>query len=106
MTGYTTTPHLHIQVDNEETPFYPYWPFTLSDAAEAGYSFFEGVDAGLNQDLIAKYSVDPLDFIRYATGVEGTSVSPSVPLNAAPPSPAPVPQPIPETKPVPAPLAP
>lgn len=41
MTGYTTTPHLHLQVDNEEAPFYPYWPFTLTEAAEAGYSFFE-----------------------------------------------------------------
>jgi len=41
LTGYTTTPHLHLQVDSEEAPFYPYWPFTLTEAAEAGYSFFE-----------------------------------------------------------------
>lgn len=75
LTGFTTTPHLHIQVDNEEAPFYPYWPFTLTEAAEAGYSFFEGVDAGLNQDLIEKYSVDPIDFIRNATGVEGNTSS-------------------------------
>jgi hypothetical protein len=75
LTGFTTTPHLHIQVDNEEAPFYPYWPFTLTEAAEAGYSFFEGVDAGLNQDLIQKYSVDPIDFIRNATGVEGNTSS-------------------------------
>jgi hypothetical protein len=80
MTGYTTTPHLHIQVDNEEAPFYPYWPFTLTEAAEAGYSFFEWVDAGLNQDLIAKYSVDPLDFIQNATGVDGA-------MNSAPQKP-------------------
>lgn len=81
LTGFTTTPHLHIQIDNDETPFYPYWPFTLTDAAEAGYSFFEGVDVGLNQDLIAKYSVDPLDFIRNATGVEWTTTStPSQPV--------------------------
>lgn len=84
MTGYTTTPHLHLQVDNEEAPFYPYWPFTLTEAAEAGYSFFEWVDAGLNQDLIAKYSVDPLDFIRNAGGVEWN-------LNSAPEAPTPPP---------------
>lgn len=92
MTGYTTTPHLHLQVDNEEAPFYPYWPFTLSEAAEAGYSFFEWVDAGLNQDLIAKYSVDPLDFIKNATGIEwsmnsapeSTTITP--PIVAAPPT--------------------
>ncbi|MBP6921259.1 peptidoglycan DD-metalloendopeptidase family protein [Candidatus Gracilibacteria bacterium] len=84
MTGYTTTPHLHLQVDNEDTPFYPYWPFTLTEAAEAGYSFFEGVDAGLNQDLIAKYSVDPLDFIQNAKGIDGV-------MNSAPELPAPRP---------------
>lgn len=77
LTGFTTTPHLHIQVDNEEAPFYPYWPFTLTEAAEAGYSFFEGVDAGLNQDLIEKYSVDPLDFIKNATGIEWNSSTPA-----------------------------
>ncbi len=70
MTGFTTTPHLHLQVDNESAPFYPYWPFTLTEAATAGYSFFDGVDAGLNQDLIAKYSVDPIDFVKNATGIE------------------------------------
>lgn len=93
MTGYTTTPHLHIQVDNEEAPFYPYWPFTLTEAAEAGYSFFEGVDAGLNQDLIAKYSVDPIDFIKNSTGVEWNTSSntPVETVNTPVPSPEPVP---------------
>lgn len=73
LTGYTTTPHLHIQIDNEEAPFYPYWPFTLNEAAEAGYSFFEWVDAGLNQELIGKYSIDPLDFIRNAKWIESSN---------------------------------
>jgi Peptidase family M23/S-layer homology domain len=84
MTGYTTTPHLHLQVDNEDAPFYPYWPFTLTEAAEAGYSFFEWVDAGLNQDLIEKYSVDPIDFIQSATWVDGAqekSASASIDIN-------------------------
>ncbi len=94
LTGFTTTPHLHIQVDNEEAPFYPYWPFTLTEAAEAGYSFFEGVDAGLNQDLIEKYSVDPIDFIRNATGVDGNTssntTSPTQPTPAPTPAPSPV----------------
>lgn len=55
MTGFTTTPHLHIQVDNEETPFYPYWPFTLTEAGDAGMSFFDGVDNGLNSSLIMQH---------------------------------------------------
>jgi len=100
LTGYTTTPHLHIQIDNEEAPFYPYWPFTLTEAAEAGYSFFEWVDAGLNQDLIGEYSVDPLDFIKNATGVESnnsintttpnTSIPASEPVAPVPVAPVPV----------------
>lgn len=89
LTGFTTTPHLHIQVDNEEAPFYPYWPFTLTEAAEAGYSFFDGVDAGLNQDLIEKYSEDPLDFIKNATGVESTVPTTPVTPVASTPTPAP-----------------
>ncbi len=70
LTWYTTTPHLHLQVDNEDAPFYPFWPFTLTEAAESGYSFFEWVDAWLNQELIDRYSVDPIDFIKNATGIE------------------------------------
>ena len=36
---------------------------------------YSAVDAGLNQDLIAKYSVDPIDFIEKATPVDGAYVS-------------------------------
>jgi murein DD-endopeptidase MepM/ murein hydrolase activator NlpD len=75
MTGMTTTPHLHIQIDNEWAPFYPYWPFDYNQAAEAGMDMFEAVDAWLNQDLILKYSVDPLDFITHATTIDGPSVA-------------------------------
>ncbi len=75
MTGMTTTPHLHIQIDNEEAPFYPYWPFNWSEASEAGLNMYDAVDAGLNQELIAKYSVDPLDFIKKATTIDGPSVA-------------------------------
>lgn len=75
MTGMTTTPHLHIQVDNDEAPFYPYWPFTYSEAAWAGLNMYEAVDAWLNQDLISKYSVDPLDFIKNARTIDGNLIA-------------------------------
>ncbi len=82
MTGMTTTPHLHIQVDNDEAPFYPYWPFDYKQASDAGLNMYEAVDAGLNQDLILKYSVDPIDFIKKATTIDGPSVaSESIPKN-------------------------
>jgi hypothetical protein len=66
MTGKTTTPHLHLQIDRAGAPFLPYWPFTISEAHEAGYDFFEAVSQGLNKEQIYRYSVDPLDFIEHA----------------------------------------
>ena len=97
MTGMTTTPHLHIQVDNDEAPFYPYWPFDYSEANDAGLNMFDAVDAGLNQDLILKYSVDPLDFIKKATTIDGPSVAaertePVVPVTKTTPKPNPKPE--------------
>lgn len=71
MSGITTTPHLHLQIDNDDAPFQPYWPFTFDDANAAGVSFFDGVSNGLNQDLIDLYSVDPIDFIEHAVAVDG-----------------------------------
>lgn len=66
MSGITTTPHLHLQIDNEDAPFYPYWPFSLEDAGSANMSFFDGVSNGLNKDILDLYSVDPIHFIKKA----------------------------------------
>ncbi len=70
MSGITTTPHLHLQIDNEQAPFYPYWPFSLEDAGNASMSFFDGVSNGLNKDVIDLYSVDPIRFIQKAWAVD------------------------------------
>jgi hypothetical protein len=72
MSGITTTPHLHIQIDNEDAPFYPYWPFSLEDAGEASMSFFDGVSNGLNKDILDLYSVDPIHFIEKAGAVDSS----------------------------------
>lgn len=34
MTGITTTPHLHFQIDKSTAPFHAYWPYTFREAAD------------------------------------------------------------------------
>jgi murein DD-endopeptidase MepM/ murein hydrolase activator NlpD len=64
MSGIATTPHLHIQIDTEEAPFHPYWPFTSSDSRSAGLSFFDSIDAGLGKEHAMQYNVHPIHFIN------------------------------------------
>lgn len=63
MTGITTTPHLHFQVDKPDAPFHPYWPFNGSDMRNAGVGFFEAVNIGLGKDRAQQYSYHPMDFV-------------------------------------------
>lgn len=71
MSGITTTPHLHLQIDNEDAPFYPYWPFSLEEAGSSNMSFFDGVSNGLNSNSLDLYSVDPIDFVKMARPIDG-----------------------------------
>ncbi|MBC7504027.1 M23 family metallopeptidase [Candidatus Gracilibacteria bacterium] len=70
ISGITTTPHLHIQIDTEDAPFHPYWPFTSNDSKVNGLSIFESVNAGLGKENAQRYSINPMSFInQYANGV-------------------------------------
>lgn len=40
MTGITTTPHLHFQIDKSTSPFHLYWPYSFREAADLGLDFF------------------------------------------------------------------
>ncbi len=79
MTGIATTPHLHIQIDVKEAPFFPYWPFTSSDSRMAGLGFFESVNSWLGKENALKYSVHPMDFINKYIGWTA-----GVPVNTQP----------------------
>ena len=71
MTGITTTPHLHFQIDTSDAPFHPYWPFSSSDAKSAGVWFYDGVNIGLGRDKAVKYTIHPMTFVNmYLGGVE------------------------------------
>ena len=83
MTGITTTPHLHLQIDTAEAPFHPYWPFTSGDSRNAGLGFFESVNAGLGKENALKYTINPMTFINmYLWGVSDDRVFASAPVQS------------------------
>jgi murein DD-endopeptidase MepM/ murein hydrolase activator NlpD len=80
MSGITTTPHLHLQIDTSDAPFHSYWPYSFKDLRELKLDFFEAVNAGLGKENAIKYTVNPLDFIQsLETGVINGAPSTSVP---------------------------
>lgn len=64
LTGITTTPHLHIQIDKDTAPFHAYWPYSYSDLNELGIDFFSAVNMGLGKENALKYTVHPMNFIQ------------------------------------------
>jgi murein DD-endopeptidase MepM/ murein hydrolase activator NlpD len=73
ISGITTTPHLHFQIDNADAPFHPYWHFTTSESRSAGLGFFDSINVGLNKDKAQKYTIHPMIFLNTFLGwVEST----------------------------------
>jgi hypothetical protein len=63
-TGFASGPHLHFQIDDNDAPFHPYWPFTDAEAKNAGLSFMKAINAGLHQERGALYTISPLLFTQ------------------------------------------
>lgn len=82
LTGITTTPHLHFQIDKEDAPFHPYWPYSFKDLRELKLDFFDAVNVGLGKENAMKYTVNPLDFVQSLAN--GNSTVPSNPTPSAP----------------------
>jgi murein DD-endopeptidase MepM/ murein hydrolase activator NlpD len=95
MSGLATTPHLHIQIDTEDAPFHPYWPFTSADSRAAGLGFFDSINSGLGRENALKYSLHPINLINmFSSGITpdatvATPINPIEALNSAPPQPIP-----------------
>lgn len=64
MTGITTTPHLHFQIDKASAPFHAYWPYSYSDLNELGIDFFAAVNMGLGKENAVKNTVHPMTFVQ------------------------------------------
>ncbi len=63
-TGMSTTPHLHFQIDTNQAPFSPYWPFTWKEIEAAGInSFFDGVRMGYGKQKAYQYTIDPMAWV-------------------------------------------
>jgi len=62
--GNTTTNHLHFQIDKSNAPWHPYWPFSGTDARNAGLSFFEAINEGLGLDNAQNRTIHPMDYVE------------------------------------------
>lgn len=70
-TGY----HLYFQVDIDEAPYHPYWPFTSSEISAQGMSFVQAVNGTQYQSRVLQYTISPMDFVeKYAGYVQPTIV--------------------------------
>jgi len=63
-TGLASGPHLHFQIDRDEAPWHPYWPFTSKEARRDGLTFNEAVNKGLFQSRGYLYTVNPMLYVQ------------------------------------------
>ena len=85
VTGITTAPHLHLQIDRDTAPFHPYWPYTMQDARNAGLTFLAAVTAGLGKDNAAKYTIHPLAYVQAHADGKNESITLTAPRTTTSP---------------------
>ena len=75
-TGFASGPHLHFQIDRDEAPWHPYWPFTGEEARQEGLTLASAVNAGLFKARGYLYTVNPVLYAQasYAPTEEETVI--------------------------------
>lgn len=72
-TGFATTPHLHFQIDKDDAPWHPYWPFTFKESRDTGLDFIGAVNAGLGKDKALLMTISPLAYVQKYLNFQGSS---------------------------------
>jgi murein DD-endopeptidase MepM/ murein hydrolase activator NlpD len=75
LTGITTTPHLHFQIDKETAPFHVYWPYSFSDLRDLGIDFFAAVNMGLGKENAIKHTIHPMEFVQDSSSAGASQVA-------------------------------
>lgn len=69
MTGTASSPHMHFQIDIDDAPWHPFWPFTWADVRAAGLDFFSAINAGLGKENAMAATINPMEYVqRYMGG--------------------------------------
>ncbi|MDP5038934.1 MAG: peptidoglycan DD-metalloendopeptidase family protein [Candidatus Gracilibacteria bacterium] len=68
-TGMSFGEHLHFQIDREEVPFNPFWPYSGADVKKAGITFSEGVNIGLGVQKAKDLTINPLLYLDFLENI-------------------------------------
>jgi hypothetical protein len=74
-TGTATTSHLHFQIDNDNAPWHPFWPFTWQEVKDNGLDFFSAVNAGLGQERAIETTINPMKYVQKYIGSDAMYTS-------------------------------
>lgn len=63
-TGTVSGPHLHFQIDHENAPWHPYWPFSTDELRRAGLSSYQAVNSGFMSTRGFTYTISPMVYVQ------------------------------------------
>jgi len=61
--GLATTAHLDFQINTQDVPFLPYWPFNVNEISTQGYDFVSAINEGVGIQDAVKYTINPFVYI-------------------------------------------